>query len=116
MQQGLPQGIDKGGAAFSAALQTGLRGEQAIGSPGLAATSNTVEHTLPAGSPDPVTLPAGPSRAQAGVCGANAALSPSLPETRRPVVVVVLTLALGAGLLLLARTRRRRQTAEDPAI
>jgi len=116
LQQGLPKGIDKGGARFSAALQTGLRGEQAIGTPGLAATSNTVEHTLPVGSPDPVILPAGPSRAQTGVCGGSAVLNPSLPEARRPVVLVALMLMLGAGLLLMARTRRRSRTADYPAM
>jgi len=115
LQQGLPAGIDQGGARFSAALQAGLRGEQAIGTPGLATTSGSVEHTLPAGSPTPVTLPAPPSRPQAGVCGARAAAQASLPEARRPVLLVLVTLVLGAGPLLMAWSRRRR-AAEQAAI
>jgi len=106
LQKGVPPGIDQGGPRFSAALAAQLAGMRQAETPGLAPTSDVVEHTLPAGSPEPVVLPAAQAGAPAGTCAAEAASGPrpAVPEAVVPALFVAVGAAVAAG----AVVRRRR--------
>lgn len=68
----LPRGIDKGGETLPLDLLLTREGELAAGDPNVQPTTNTVRHTLPNGSPVPVTL--GSPVATHGVSAADTCL------------------------------------------
>ncbi len=109
----MPRGIDQAGALLPLEDRLAYQGELQAGDPNVHATTNVVNHTLPTGSPDPITLadqPAGAGPA-ADTCLASTAPTSTLPEDRRPAFLLG-----AAGLVALAATARRRRRRQHLSI
>ena len=96
LQADVPPGIDRGGAALAEVLRTQAAGAAAAGDPNVPPTPDVQEHTLPAGSPEPVRLVASDAPLR-GLCGA-ASPDSSVPEVPWAVALPLAALVIAVGL------------------
>jgi hypothetical protein len=108
-QKDVPSGLDRGGQAMQDALRLRHEGAAQAGEPGIPVLSNTIQHSLAAGDPQPVTAAGSePARCGPAVRGARAVAAPAkLPatggRTNMPAATALLT-----AFLLLGWVRRQR--------
>jgi YVTN family beta-propeller protein len=108
-QKDVPPGLDRGGQALQDALRLRHEGAAQAGEPGIPVLSDTVQHTLTDGDPQPVTVGGSePAQCGPGVRGARSVAAPAKLAATGGRATVPAGTALLAAFLLLGWCRRQR--------